>query len=160
MSSKPLQLDYERTKEMPLEERPSKLTDPVWMIPKVACKVLPRDYGGGNDEEDSDGEEVQDMKKLEPYTHLHLVPGNGVTELQAKTNVSTKLCLERSITRSVRSEFQALHQWGGHWDNEAKFVPNNPALQTAGPINKFQREIQPNLLYQYYSWFSGNLWAF
>ena len=114
MSSKPLQLDYERTKDMPLEEKPSRLTDPMWIIPKAASKVLPRDYGGGNDEEDSDGEEIHNLKDLEAYTPLHLVPGNGVTELQAKINVSTKLCLERRITRSVRSEFQSLYQWGGH----------------------------------------------
>ena len=62
MSSRPLQLDYERTKDMPLEEKPSKLTDSVWKIPKAACKVLPCDYGGGNDVEDSDGEEIEDLK--------------------------------------------------------------------------------------------------
>ena len=62
MSPRPLQLDYERTKDMPLEEKPSKLTDSVWKIPKAACKILPRDYGGGNDVEDSDGEEGDETR--------------------------------------------------------------------------------------------------
>ena len=41
MSSKPLQLDYERTKDMPLEEKPSKLTDHVWKYPRLHAKFCP-----------------------------------------------------------------------------------------------------------------------
>ena len=101
--------------------------------PKAAREILPRDYGGGNDVEDSDGEEIVDSKKLVPYETLQLVPGNGVTELQAKINVSTKRCLQRRITRSVRSWYQSFYQWGGHWDKDGKFVPNNGPMEWLEP---------------------------
>ena len=89
--------------------------------------------------EDSDGEEIQNIKELEPYSTLHLVPGNGVTELQAKINFSTNLCLERRLTRSIRSEYQALYQWEGHWDDNGKFLPNNGPVDWIPPTQDTEK---------------------
>ena len=133
ISMQPIQLDYERTKDMPLEEKPSKLTDTHWKIPKAINEIVPRDYGGGSEFEDSDGEEIVDSGTLVPYEMLPLVPDNDVTELQAMINRATMQCLQRRLTRCVRGWYHSFYQWGGHWDKDGEFVPTNAPMEWLEP---------------------------
>ena len=64
------------------------------------------------------------MKSLNPYHTLQLRPNNETTTRLASINVSTMLCLQRRITRSVRSKYMATYQWGGQWTN-GRYMPNN-----------------------------------
>ena len=133
MSIQPIQLDYERTKDMLLEEKPSKLNDTHWKIPKAITEILPRDFGGGSEVEDSDGEEIVDSGTLVPYALLPLVPNDDVTELQAKINRATRQCLHRRLTRCVRGWYHSFYQWGGHWDKDGVFVPSNTPMEWMEP---------------------------
>ena len=132
MSSMPLLLDYKRTKEMPLEERMNGLNGDEWVVPREVSDIIAEDYGGGDNEVDSDGDEIVDMKSLNPYHTLQLRPNDETTPLQASINVSTMLCLQRRITRSVRSRYMATYQWGGQWTN-GKYMPNNGPAEWIEP---------------------------
>ena len=79
MSAQPVMIAYTKSKDMMLEEKPSKLTDKTWKVPPIASNIIEADFGGGHATEDSDGEEILDIKKLKPHYILHLVSSETVT---------------------------------------------------------------------------------